>query len=387
MMLRTRSTRFFLSTVGGHGVGQVFGASSVSSKEVKPSSHNDVIKERQRLLCALAAAGRERPPLLPSIAWTKGFSHVGGKDTTADQADTPKDISWIERVAPACLLPYVHLARLHKPIGSWLLAWPCFWSIAMAAAPGHLPDLHLLSLYGTGAVLLRGAGCTINDMWDRKVDAQVERTKYRPMAVGKVSMPQATAFLALQLGLGLVILLQLNPSSQILGVASLPLVAVYPLMKRITNLPQAFLGLTINWGAVMGWASVRGSCDWPVVMPLYVSAICWTLIYDTIYAHMDKADDTQAGVRSTALYFSHKTKPILFGLAVGMGCLQGVSGLALGAGPAYYIGVSAGIAHVMWQIHDVDLDVPASCLQKFKSNAGMGALPMAGFVLDRLWST
>lgn len=316
--------------------------------------------------------------------------------------------------------------------------------------------------------LLRGAGCTINDMWDRRVDAQVERTRYRPLAAGVIGLPQATAFLAAQLTLGLGILLQLNPYSQALGAASLALVATYPLAKRVTNLvrsshaalgvlhsdvrdsklmscaptllaailpsrhvlascvagaltsgrvmqPQAHLGLTINWGALLGWAAVRGSCDWAVVLPLYLSGAAWTMIYDTLYAHMDKRDDERASVKSTALLFGTRTKPILYGVhfllrsicfagsgtkawlcaccdtgsdvagfAAAAAGLQVASGVALGAGLPYYLGVAGGLAHLTWQVSTVDLNVPADCLNKFKSNVGYGAIVTTGIVLDKL---
>ncbi|EPS66242.1 hypothetical protein M569_08535, partial [Genlisea aurea] len=195
------------------------------------------------------------------------------------------DQSWISVYLPEKVQPYARLARLDKPIGTWLLAWPCMWSITLAASPGSLPDIKMITLFGIGAVLLRGAGCTINDLLDKDIDTKVQRTMVRPIASGVLTPFQGTCFLGFQLLLGLGILLQLNDFSRVLGASSLLLVFSYPLMKRFTFWPQAYLGLTFNWGALLGWAAVRGSLDPSVVLPLYISGVFWTLVYDTIYAH------------------------------------------------------------------------------------------------------
>lgn len=183
--------------------------------------------------------------------------------------------------------PYMHLARADKPIGTFLLYWPCCWSIAMAAPVGQLPDLPLLATFGLGSLIMRSAGCTINDMWDRDFDGKVARTKTRPLAAGLLTQRQALGFLGAELTAGLAVLLTLNDFAIVLGAASMPLVIAYPLMKRFTHWPQLILGLTFNWGALLGWAAVHGSCDWSVVLPLYSSGVCWTIVYDTIYAHQD----------------------------------------------------------------------------------------------------
>ncbi|KAL0273408.1 UNVERIFIED_CONTAM: hypothetical protein PYX00_006076 [Menopon gallinae] len=188
----------------------------------------------------------------------------------------------------ANIKPYLKLMRIDRPIGSWLLFWPCGWSIAMAAESGSLPDLSMLALFGLGALIMRGAGCTINDMWDRDIDAKVMRTKDRPLVTGEISPFQALVFLGGQLTIGLIILLQLNWYSVFLGASSLALVIFYPLMKRVTYWPQLFLGCTFNWGALLGWSAIHGSCDWSICLPLYISGICWTIVYDTIYAQQDK---------------------------------------------------------------------------------------------------
>ncbi|XP_020593698.1 4-hydroxybenzoate polyprenyltransferase, mitochondrial isoform X2 [Phalaenopsis equestris] len=231
--------------------------------------------------------------------------------------------SWIHSYLPVSVQPYALLARLDKPIGTWLLAWPCMWSITMAASPGELPDLKMLALFGTGAVLLRGAGCTINDLLDRDIDIKVERTKCRPVASGILTPFQGLSFLGLQLFLGLGILLQLNNYSRILGASSLLLVFSYPLMKRFTFWPQAYLGLTFNWGALLGWSAVMEGLDLAIVLPLYCSGICWTLVYDTIYAHQDKEDDLKVGVKSTALRFGSSTKYWIAGF--GAACITFLS--------------------------------------------------------------
>uniref|UniRef100_UPI00358E2389 4-hydroxybenzoate polyprenyltransferase, mitochondrial isoform X3 n=1 Tax=Myxine glutinosa TaxID=7769 RepID=UPI00358E2389 len=187
--------------------------------------------------------------------------------------------------APSSWKPFLYLMRVDKPIGTWLLFLPCTWSIALAAAPGTLPDARLLALFAVGAALMRGAGCTINDLWDRDIDKKVHRTALRPLAAGTITPFQALLALAGQLSLALGILLCLNWYSVLLGASSLLFVVTYPLMKRITYWPQFVLGLTFNWGALLGWAAVKGSCDWSVCLPLYFSGLMWTLVYDTIYAH------------------------------------------------------------------------------------------------------
>ncbi|KAL4433055.1 hypothetical protein ABPG77_006482 [Micractinium sp. CCAP 211/92] len=318
-----------------------------------------------------------------STASSSNSSDPGAAAAAAPAGAATPTGTWLDRL-PASWVPYAQLMRLEKPIGTWLLAWPCFWSISLAAPPGTLPDLRLLALFGAGAVLLRGAGCTVNDLWDRELDRQVERTRGRPLAAGTVTPARAVAFLGAQLSAGLAILLQLNPYSQLLGASSLALVATYPLMKRITGWPQAYLGLTFNWGIPFGWAAVHGGCDWGVVLPMYASGVCWTLVYDTIYAHQDKADDVRAGIRSTALTFGDRTKAYCSGFAAANVALLAVAGGAAACGPAYYAGVAAAGAHLAWQIGSVDLDDSADCAAKFRSNAWYGALLFAGILADRL---
>lgn len=277
--------------------------------------------------------------------------------------------------------------RLDKPIGTWLLYLPCTWSIALAADPGCLPDLAMLMLFGTGAVLMRGAGCTINDMWDKDFDKKVTRTASRPIASGEISQLQALSFLGVQLTSALAVLLSLNYYSIALGAASLSLVVSYPLMKRITYWPQIMLGFAFNWGALLGWSAVKGSCDWSVCLPLYFSGVMWTLVYDTIYAHQDKADDVLVGVKSTALRFGEQTKLWLSGFTGAM-----LGGLVLTGVNAqqtlpYYAAVSMAALHLSRQIYTLDINKPEDCWKKFVSNRNLGLLLFLGIVIGNLWKT
>lgn len=231
---------------------------------------------------------------------------------------------------------------------------------------------------------MRGAGCTINDLWDIDIDGKVERTKMRPLAAGTITKPQAIVFLGLQLTAGLAVLLSLNVYSIILGAASMGLVIIYPLMKRVTNWPQFVLGLTFNWGALLGASAVLGTCPWHICLPMYLGCVTWTLMYDTIYAHQDKRDDVKVGVKSTALFLGSYTKPacVAFASCFLTGLLG--AGHAAGVGLLYYSAVGAAGCHLAWQIRTVDLDKPADCMAKFVSNSKLGAAVCAGIVLDKL---
>jgi 4-hydroxybenzoate polyprenyltransferase len=290
---------------------------------------------------------------------------------------------WVDRLVPASLRPYCRLARLDRPIGSWLLLFPGWWSIALAAPPGGGPSLRLLILFAVGAIAMRGAGCTINDMADRDFDRKVTRTAGRPIASGAVSMPRAFAFLALQLLIGLAILLQLSPLAIALGVASLALIVTYPFMKRVTYWPQAFLGLTFNWGALMGYAAAQDRLDAAPLL-LYGAGIAWTLVYDTIYAHQDKEDDALIGVRSTALKFGAATRRWLWPFAAAMLLLLAAMIPAAGLGFFAWLALAGVAGHLAWQIAAVDFDDPADCLAKFRANRWLGWILLIGIVLGRL---
>ncbi|MGZ9103729.1 MAG: 4-hydroxybenzoate octaprenyltransferase, partial [Rhodoplanes sp.] len=230
--------------------------------------------------------------------------------------------NFVDRVAPAPLRPYLRLSRFDRPIGAWLLLMPCWWSAALAAVHAGiaLPNLWHLALFFVGAFVMRGAGCTWNDIVDRDIDPLVERTRSRPIAAGQVSLKQALAYAVLQSLVGFVVLIQFNTFAIGVGVASLAIVALYPFMKRITYWPQIFLGLAFSWGALMGWAGAFGRLD-PAAFVLYAGSICWVIGYDTIYAHQDREDDALVGVKSTALLFGERTKPMLalfYGAAVAL---------------------------------------------------------------------
>ena len=280
-------------------------------------------------------------------------------------------------------MPYAALGRWDRPIGTWLLLWPCMWSTAIAAEAGALPDTLLLTLFGVGAFAMRGAGCTINDLWDRDIDRKVERTRNRPLASGALGVPQALGFLGVQLTAGLGVLLALPPYAVALGFCSVPLFSLYPLFKRFTHWPQAVLGLTFNWGALMGWAAVHGSLELPSVLPLYAGGVMWTLLYDTIYAHQDKLDDAAIGVKSSALALGDDKRPLAaFGGA--SICLFAAAGAASELHSSYYALLGLGAAHLAWQIHTVDLGCRASCLAKFQSNSHFGALLFAAVVAGKV---
>jgi len=250
----------------------------------------------------------------------------------------------------------------------------------MAAAPGTFPDPFLLATFATGALVMRGAGCTINDMWDRKIDQAVERTKDRPLASGQVSMLDALTFLSLQLGVGSLILLQLNWFSVLLGASSLGIVVLYPLMKRLTYYPQLVLGLAFNWGALLGWSATMGSCDWGICLALYTAGISWTMIYDTIYAHQDKYDDVIIGVKSTAIKFGAQTPICLSCFASTMGVSLLYSGWLNDQTWPFYTAVGAVLAHISHQIYTLDINDREDCAKKFVSNRWVGLILALGCI-------
>ncbi|XP_046430162.1 4-hydroxybenzoate polyprenyltransferase, mitochondrial isoform X3 [Neodiprion fabricii] len=286
--------------------------------------------------------------------------------------------------SPVSIQPYMRLMRIDKPIGSWLLFWPCGWSIALSALPGMIPDPQMLALFGLGAFIMRGAGCTINDMWDRDIDRKVARTKDRPLVSGEVTQLEALVFLSGQLGVGLLVLLQLNWYSILLGASSLGLVVIYPLMKRITHWPQLILGMTFNWGALLGWSAVQGTCDWSVCLPLYIAGVCWTILYDTIYAHQDKVDDILLGIKSTALKFGDNTKVWLSCFGTSMISSLLASGIMVDQTWPYYVAVGVVGSHLANQIYTLNIDNPTDCVNKFVSNHRVGFILFTGIVLGNL---
>lgn len=303
-------------------------------------------------------------------------------DSTLTQASDIAVQNWVDKWVPAPVRPYCRLARLDRPIGTWLLLLPCWWSLALAT--DGWPNLYYIVLFGAGALLMRGAGCTINDLADREFDAKVARTATRPIANGDVSPFQAMLFLGLQLGLGLLVLLQFNTYTVWLGISSLGIIVIYPFMKRITYWPQACLGLAFNWGALVGWTAEAGQLQVaPVVM--YAAGFFWTLGYDTIYAHQDKADDIRVGVKSTALKFGEKTKPWISGFYGISLLLMAASGYLVGLSWVYYAGLVLCGGQMIWQIKTLDIDNPKNCLVRFKSNRNFGLVLTAAIIAAQVF--
>jgi 4-hydroxybenzoate polyprenyltransferase len=293
--------------------------------------------------------------------------------------------NWVDTHAPQWTRPYLRLARLDRPIGSWLLLMPCWWSAALSAGMAHqsasLPRDILLFLIG--AFAMRGAGCTWNDITDRDLDAKVERTRSRPIPAGRVSVKQALVFLVLQALIGLAVLLQFNRFAIFTGIASLVIVAIYPFMKRITWWPQVVLGLAFSWGALMGFAVTFGRLDATALL-LYAGSIAWVIGYDTIYAHQDAEDDALIGIKSTARLFgarTHQALMVFYGLAV---VLIGATLVFAGGGVAAWIGLAAFAVHLAWQIRTLRTEDGALCWRLFLSNRDAGLLLFAGLVADAL---
>lgn len=307
-------------------------------------------------------------------------------------ADAPSR-HWVYRALPRGLWPYAQLARWDRPIGWQLLLWPCWWSAALAATAGARSEDALLSLlpspwhlllFLVGAVAMRGAGCTYNDLVDERIDAEVERTRSRPLPSGRVTRRQAWAFLAAQSLTGLAVLLQFNAFSVLLGIASLGVVAIYPFMKRITDWPQFVLGLAFSWGALMGWAAAFGELGQPAIV-LYCGSVLWVIGYDTIYAHQDKEDDAIVGVRSTARLFGENTKLWLAGLYGGALTLFALAFAMAEVPMPALAGLLAAGAHMTRQILALDIDDPDQCLKLFKSNTIVGWLIFLGLIGGGIW--
>jgi 4-hydroxybenzoate polyprenyltransferase len=296
---------------------------------------------------------------------------------------TASDIAsdgWLARL-PASWRPYAVLARLDRPVGTWLLYLPGAWGIALAGAPW--PDAWLLLLFGVGAVVMRGAGCVVNDFWDRDIDRQVARTAGRPLASGAISPLQALGFLAGLLSVGLAVLVQLPWNAIVLGAASLVLVVLYPLMKRVTWWPQLFLGLTFNWGIPLGYLAASGTLGWPVAA-LYAAGIAWTLGYDTIYACQDFADDAVVGVKSTARLFGlDRVRRWVAGFYAATLAALVLSGVLAGLSWAFFVGLLAPAAHFAWQVRRLDPTDPNLCGTLFRSNRDAGLLVACALVLGR----
>ncbi len=289
----------------------------------------------------------------------------------------------VDRHAPSWALPYLRLARADRPVGFYLLALPCFWSVALAGLKtgASYPDPLLLLLFAVGAVAMRGAGCTYNDIVDRDIDAKVARTQSRPLPSGQVSLKAAVAFMLGLCLVGLLVLLSFNPFSIWLGLGVVPIVALYPFMKRISHWPQAVLGLAFNWGALMGWAAVLGSLGW-APLALYAGAAAWTIGYDTIYAHQDREDDALIGMKSTALRFGARTRVWLTTFYALTITAFGLAGWLSGASALFFAGLAFASGQLLWQVVTLDIDDADNCLARFRSNRDFGLIIFFAIAAD-----
>ena len=291
--------------------------------------------------------------------------------------------NWVDRLAPATWRPYLRLVRFDRPIGAWLLLFPCWWGQALAelSVGRAYPSAWYLALFFAGAFLMRGAGCTYNDIVDRDYDASVARTAARPIPSGQISVAEARMFLAVLCLAGLVILLQFNLFTIVLGSASLALVVVYPFMKRLTYWPQLVLGLTFKWGALVGWTAVTGSLALAPVV-LYAGCVLWTIGYDTIYAHQDKEDDLAIGLKSTALKFGDATPQWLVAFYTGAVVLWAIAGALAGARLAFFLALGLAGVQLAWQVATLNTADAGNCLARFKSNRWIGWLLFLGLAVD-----
>jgi 4-hydroxybenzoate polyprenyltransferase len=302
--------------------------------------------------------------------------------TTGQVPDAPPG-NWVDRLAPPAWKPYLRLARLDRPIGAWLLLFPACWGQALAEVSlgRPYPNLWYLLLFWIGAFVMRGAGCTYNDIVDRDYDARVARTAARPIPSGQVTVAQAYLFLAVLCAAGFLVLIQFNLFTILLGASSLLLIAIYPFMKRVTFWPQLVLGLTFKWGALVGWAAVTASLS-PAAVALYAGAVLWTVGYDTIYAHQDKEDDALLGLKSTALRFGEATPRWLALFYTGAVVLWAAAGMLAGARIAFAVALSLAAVQLAWQVATLDTRNAHNCLIRFKSNQVIGWLLFAGLAAD-----
>lgn len=297
-------------------------------------------------------------------------------------ADAPPG-NWVDRWAPAAWRPFLRLARFDRPVGAWLLLFPCWWSLALAElSEGRpYPSPWYVLLFAIGAFVMRGAGCTYNDIVDRDYDAGVERTRNRPIPSGQVSVFAAKLFMVVLCLIGLVVLVQFNRFTILLGIASLALVAIYPFMKRFTYWPQVVLGLTFKWGALMGWAAIKGSLAAAAFL-LYAGSVLWTIGYDTIYAHQDKEDDLALGLKSTAIKFGESTKAWVAAFYAGAVVLWSAASLTAGAHLIAAVALVLVAGQMVWQVATLDIANARNCLVRFRSNCTVGWVFFLGLVAD-----
>lgn len=301
-------------------------------------------------------------------------------------ADAPPG-NWVDAYAPHAWRPYLRLARLDRPIGMWLLLYPCWWALALAQLSQGLPypDIWQLALFAIGALVMRAAGCAWNDIIDRDYDARAARTASRPIPSGQVTVKAALIFAVALSFLGLFVLLQFNMFTIWLAIGSLALVAVYPFTKRFTYWPQIVLGLAFNWGALVGWAAAKGEVGVPALL-LYAGAVLWTIGYDTIYAHQDRDDDLLLGLKSTAIKFGADTATWVGGFYTGAVVLWALAGFFGGAHLVFFFAVALASLQLSWQATTLDIADSANCLRRFRSNKDVGAVLFLGLVADMVLS-
>ena len=334
----------------------------------------------------IAVHGSDRPTARSMVLMTSPAppTHLStsAPDAPPPVGDAPRG-NWVDTRAPASWRPYLRLARADRPIGTWLLLLPCWWSLGLASlAQGQAyPNLWSLALFALGAFVMRGAGCAYNDVVDQDFDAKVTRTRSRPIPSGQVSARQALMFVVFLALVGLAVLVQFNAFTIVLAIASLALVLVYPFMKRVTNWPQLVLGLAFNWGALVGWSSATGGLALPALV-LYAGAVAWTIGYDTIYAHQDSDDDLMLGLKSTALHFGAATPywiVLFYGIAI---VAWGTAAALAGAHAITFVALAIVAAHFAWQVATLDTSNADNCLKRFRSNRDAGLILFSGIVLD-----
>lgn len=309
-------------------------------------------------------------------------STTPGTTPAAPIPDATPD-NWVDRFAPAPVRPYLRLARLDRLIGTWLLLFPCWWAVSLAGVADRrpYPNLWFLFLFMIGAFLMRGSGCAYNDYIDRDIDAKVARTASRPIPSGEVTPNQALIYAMALASVAFLVLIQFNDFTIELGVASLAVVAIYPFMKRFTHWPQVVLGLAFNWGALVGWTAVKGTIGWPAIL-LYAGAVCWTVGYDTIYAHQDKKDDHLLGLKSTALRFGDNTPTWIGGFYAAAVLLWLWAGFLAGAHLIFVTAVVLVSLQLSWQVVTLDTNDVRNCLRRFRSNRDVGIALFLGLVTD-----
>lgn len=292
--------------------------------------------------------------------------------------------TWVDYL-PSKIRPYFYLARVHRPSGILLLFYPCSWSVTMTCYAHSAPMTTAWTYLGfflVASQVFCAAGCIIDDMWDKDIDVATSRTSKRPLAAGELSMFQASVFLSLHLTFGVWLFMQLNDYSLVLGLSSLVLIALYPTMKRVINWPQAVLGMCFSWGSLLGTASVAGTVDWHIYIPLYMGGICWTIVYDTCYARQDRDEDIKNGVHSTAVVFGDQIRPILIMFSCVLSSLVSYAGVLNGQGIPFFIGVALGTYYLVQLIARLDFENKESCDDVLINNTWFGFWVWAGAMVD-----